>query len=104
MVARIHALGRRNSTQKGMEIIEIGQLKLDVVHHEVFIDQVPVTLSKREFELLLYFARNVGNILSKEEIAERVWGIYDMFADQKVVEVYIGYLRKKIPHCIETKK
>ncbi|MFZ4461461.1 MAG: winged helix-turn-helix domain-containing protein [Patescibacteria group bacterium] len=72
--------------------------------HEVFFHDRPVELSKREFELLLYFLRNTGKVLSKQDIAESVWGIYDAFADIKVVEVYIGYLRKKIPHSIQTKK
>lgn len=63
-----------------------------------------IDLSKREYELLLYFAQNHEKIIPKSELAERVWGIYDSFADQKVIEVYIGYLRKKIPGIIETHK
>jgi DNA-binding response OmpR family regulator len=104
LVARIRALGRRNSLQKGTETIEIGRLKIDLQNHSASLDGKPVELSKREFELLLYFARNAGNTISKQDLAERVWGIYDAFADQKIVEVYIGYLRKKIPNCIVTKK
>lgn len=104
LVARIRALARRNSTQKGTETIEIGNLTLNLQEHSVVFDEKPVSLSKREFELLLHFVRNCGNVLSRQEIAESVWGIYDLFADQKVVDVYIGYLRKKMPNCIETKK
>lgn len=104
LVARIRALGRRNSTQKSTEAIEIGHLKLDVQTHETSFHGRSVELSKREFELLLYFVRNTGKILSKQDIAESVWGSYDAFTDMKVVEVYIGYLRKKIPHSIQTKK
>ena len=62
-------------------------------------------LSKREFELLLYFAQNRDKIITKSELAEKVWGTYDIWEDQKVVEVYIGYLRKKInKNIIETQK
>lgn len=64
----------------------------------------PIDLSKREYELLLYFAQNHEKIIPKSELTERIWGIYDHFDDQKVVEVYIGYLRKKIPGIIETNK
>jgi DNA-binding response OmpR family regulator len=49
--------------------------------------------------------QNAGRILPKTELAEKVWWIYDTWADQKVVEVYIGYLRKKLwTHIIETHK
>ena len=104
LVARIRALARRNSTQKGTETIDIGRLRIEIQNHSATFEGKSVELSKRELELLLYLARNAGNTLSKQQIAESVWGIYDLFADQKVVEVYIGYLRKKIPNCIETKK
>jgi DNA-binding response OmpR family regulator len=104
LVARIKALGRRNHTQKSTEIIEIGKLQVITKDHTVFIDKKPVDLSKREYELFLYFVQNDEKIITKQELAEKIWWAYDAFADQKVVEVYIGYLRKKIPNCIETKK
>lgn len=104
LVARIRALGRRNHTQKGTEMIEIGWLKIDEQKHIVSIDDRHIELSKREYELLLYFGQNAGRIISKSELAEKIWWNYDDFKDQKVIEVYIGYLRKKIPNCIETKK
>ena len=63
-----------------------------------------IDFSKRELELLVYFAQNHEKIITKSELAEKIWGIYDVWDDQKVVEVYIGYLRKKIPNCIETRK
>lgn len=105
LVARIRALGRRNHTQKSTEKIEIGNLSIDEENHTVFWEWEAKNLSKREYELLLYFAQNDGKILSKTELAEKVWGMYDVWGDVKVVEVYIGYLRKKInPNIIETRK
>ncbi len=105
LVARIRALWRRNHTQKSTEKIEIGNLSIDEENHTVFWEWEAKNLSKREYELLLYFAQNDGKILSKTELAEKVWGMYDVWGDVKVVEVYIGYLRKKInPNIIETRK
>ncbi len=73
LVARIRALGRRNNTQKGTEIIDLGDLKIDLQDHTVVFEGKNIELSKREFELLLYFARNAGNTLTKQDIAEKVW-------------------------------
>ena len=104
LVARIRALGRRNHTQKGTEIIEVWNLKINEQEHSVSLGNTNIDLSKREYELLIYFAQNAGKIISKSELAEKIWWNYDVFDNQKVIEVYIGYLRKKIPGCIETKK
>lgn len=105
LTSRIRALGRRNNTQKSTEIIELGELRINQENHEVIYWVDTIDLSKREYELLLYFMQNAPRILPKTELAERVWWIYDTWADQKVVEVYIGYLRKKLwTHIIETHK
>jgi DNA-binding response OmpR family regulator len=105
LTSRIRALGRRNNNQKSTEIIEIWDLCINQENHEVTQRDSSIGLSKREYELLLYFMQNAPRILSKTELAEKVWWIYDAWADQKVVEVYIGYLRKKLwTHIIETHK
>ncbi len=104
LVARIRALGRRNMDQKSTEKVEIGKLSIDLPSHIVVYNRSIVDLSKREYELLLYFAQNHEKIITKNELAEKIWGIYDAWWDQKVIEVYIGYLRKKIPGIIETHK
>ena len=104
LVARIHALARRTVSQKSTETIDLGKLQIDIPTHTVSYERKSVDFSKREYELLLYFARNHEKTIPKTELAEKVWWIYDTFAEQKVVEVYIGYLRKKIPGIIETHK
>jgi DNA-binding response OmpR family regulator len=105
LTARIRALARRNNNQKSTEIIEISNLRINQANHEVTYKESNIDLSKREYELLLYFMQNAPRILSKTELAEKVWWIYDSWHDQKVVEVYIGYLRKKLgTHIIETHK
>lgn len=105
LVARIRALSRRNFAEKSTEMIHIGDLEINQTLHQVKWKWYDVELSKREFELLLYFAQNRDKIITKNELAEKVWGIYDVWEDGKVVEVYIGYLRKKIhKNIIDTQK
>jgi two-component system, OmpR family, response regulator ArlR len=69
---------------------------MDLEEHTTTYNGNKVELSKREYELLLYFMQNHTRTIPKVELAEKVWNIYDVWEDQKVVEVYIGYLRKKI--------
>jgi two-component system, OmpR family, response regulator VanR len=64
-----------------------------------------VHLSTLEFNLLKYLLQKQGNIIAKEELYEKVWGEYDVFKMGKTVDVYIGYLRKKLGvEVIETLK
>lgn len=73
--------------------------------HSVTYDDKVIDFSKREFSLLLYFAQNHTRIIPKSELAEKVWGIYDVWENHKIVEVYIGYLRKKnTKHYRNTKR
>lgn len=104
LVARIRALGRRGQSNKSTELIKIGKLEIDPQLKIVYFDKKEVHFSKKEFALLNYFATHRGYPISKAELLEKVWGVYDNFEEGKVVEVYIGYLRKKIPGIITTRK
>lgn len=104
LVARIHALARRGQSNKSTESIRIGKLEIDPQYKIVTFGGEHIHFSKREFALLLYFATHRGYYIPKDELLEKVWGIYDNFEEGKVLEVYIGYLRKKIPGIIETRK
>lgn len=104
LVARIRALARRGQSNKSTEHIQIGSLSIDPANQSVYYDKQEISLSKREYDLLLYFATHEGYTIPKSELLEKVWGIYDPWESGKVVEVYIGYLRKKIPGIIETRK
>lgn len=104
LVARVRALARRGHSSKSTETIKIGKLEIDAQHRMVFFDGKEVHFSKKEFALLLYFATHRGYYIPKSELLEKVWGVYDDFEEIKVVEVYIGYLRKKIPDIVQTRK
>lgn len=104
LVARLRALVRRGQSNKSTETIRVGKLEIDPQHKMVYFDKEEIHFSKREYALLMYFATHRGYHISKAELLEKVWGIYDNWEEGKVVEVYIGYLRKKIPGIIETRK
>lgn len=104
LVARIRALARRGQSNKSTENIKVGKLEIDPFHKMVYFDGNEIHFSKKEFALLCYFATHRGYYISKAELLEKVWGVYDNFEEGKVVEVYIGYLRKKIPDIIQTRK
>jgi DNA-binding response OmpR family regulator len=94
LLARIRALSRRPPLE--MEpVLRVGDLELDILRHEVRRGERRIELSKREFGLLEFFMRNAGQLLTRSQLAERVWG-FDFFHDSNVVEVYVGYLRRKL--------
>lgn len=101
LLARIRALLRRKNIALAKPL-EIGKLKIYESEHRVTYDGREVELSKTEFELLLYLAKNRNRVASKEEILNAVWGI-DYYGSDNTVEVYVNYLRKKIaPQIIKT--
>lgn len=98
LVARIRALLRRrtdtaDAAAPGM--ITVGPLQLDVAGYRALVRGREIELTKREFELLSTLARNAGVVLTRERLLELVWG-YDFIADTNVVDVFVGYLRRKL--------
>ena len=94
LLARVRALTRR--PQNGWEArLKVGDLELDSVLYEVKRGGKTITLSRKEFALLEYLMRNPNKILNKDQIIAHVWD-YDADILPNTVEVYIGYLRKKI--------
>src|SRR3989337_2634229 len=94
LLARVRALTRR-SQNGGEAKLRTGNLELDTIGFEVKRSGKQVFLSRKEFALLEYLMRNSGKILTKDQIIAHVWD-YDADILPNTVEVYIGYLRKKI--------
>jgi DNA-binding response OmpR family regulator len=94
LLARIRALCRRPPFDLE-PVLHVGDLELDILRHEVRRGERRIELSRREFSLLEFFMRNAGQLLTRSQLAERVWG-FDFFHDSNVVEVYVGYLRRKL--------
>ena len=94
LLARIHARLRASSPQNSA-FQSIGPFIIDDQIHEIRYYGAPLSLSLTEYQLLSYLVINQGIVLSKQQILENVWGI-DFIGDDNIVEVYIGYLRRKI--------
>ncbi len=94
LVARIRALLRRAGNDTSA-ILEAGDLKLDPFNQKTFRGEQEIVLTAREFALLEYFMRNKDRVMKKTELIEHVWDS-NFDGPLNVVEVYVGYLRKKI--------
>ena len=94
LLARIRALLRRPPLQVG-NLLCMNDLEMDIVQHEVHRAGRRIELSPREFSLLEMLIRHPNQVLSRTQIVERVWN-FDFYTDTNVVDVYIGYLRRKI--------
>jgi two-component system, OmpR family, response regulator MprA len=94
LLARLRALLRRTSDGNGQGVLQVGDLKLNPATREVWRGDVPVDLTKTEFQLLELFMVNKGIVLSRATIYERIWD-YDFGPTSNSLEVYVGYLRRK---------
>ena len=94
LVARLNALLRRQPTARPTEL-RAGDLGLDPGRRTAHRGDIALDLTPREFSLLEYLLRNAGQTVSKIEILDHVWPD-SLHRDPNVVEVYIGYLRRKI--------
>ena len=103
LVARIRALLRR---VEGDSVVRIGDLDVNMTTHEVRRGEQRIELTSREYDLLEYLARNARRVLSRDMILDCVWQ-HTPDVDPNVLDVYIGYLRRKIerpgqPRLIQT--
>lgn len=106
LVARLEALTRRNLKNKSTSVLKIWEYSMDLEKVEVSRGEEIIHLSKLEFDLCKYFAQNKWNVISRQELYEKVWGEFEGdFMFSKTVDVYIWYLRKKLGrNIVETKK
>lgn len=98
LLSRVKALTRRQKFKDETEpsnFLEFGTLKIDTEQYKVFLEDIEVELSPREFKLLRYLAENGGKPVSRVQILNAVWGI-NYSSHTNVVDVYIYYLRNKI--------
>ncbi|HLE89843.1 MAG TPA: response regulator transcription factor [Anaerolineales bacterium] len=94
LLARIRALLRRPPLQSG-NLLSMNDLEMDVTRREVRRAGKKIELSPREFSLLELLLRHPNQVLTRTQIVEHVWN-FDFYGDTNVVDVYIGYLRRKI--------
>ena len=99
LVARVRAALRRAPSADGpapaVEIIEVGDVKLDAARHEVFVHDSLVPLPLKEFELLELLLLNAGRVLTRDVLIDRIWGP-NYYGDTKTLDVHIKRLRAKL--------
>jgi DNA-binding response OmpR family regulator len=97
LLARIRLRLRESSVapEKEEQILQIGNIRLNLHTHQVFIDDRIVELPAREFTLLETLMKNPGFAVGRDRLLKEVWG-YDYDPGTNVVDVYVGYLRKKL--------
>ena len=99
LLARLRSLTRRHSGQK-KTVLERRGIRLDLLAREVTLDGAPVQLTQREFALLEFFLQNPARVLTRTQIAERIWDChFDM--ETNLVDVYVGKLRGKLRRANE---
>jgi heavy metal response regulator len=101
LLARVRALLRRGSQDRGAEIV-FADLRLDPVTHRVWRGDKEIDLTAKEYGLLEYFMRSPNQILTRTMIAEHVWDYtFDSFTN--IIDVYVNYLRKKVDRDFSVK-
>ncbi|WP_380172503.1 response regulator transcription factor [Kineococcus sp. DHX-1] len=94
LVARLRALVRRGAPERPA-VLDAGRLTLDPAQQRVHLDGSEVRLTAREFQVLQHFMRHPGDVLTKTNVLQNVWDeFYE--GDDNTVEVYVGYLRRKL--------
>ncbi|MBN1266419.1 MAG: response regulator transcription factor [Anaerolineales bacterium] len=106
LVARVHALLRRVEAKPENQKASYGDLWLDPTTREAMCGETALSLTVTEFNLLHMLLRHPRQVLERKQILNEVWG-YDFGGDDNVLEIYIGYLRKKLeadgsPRLIQT--
>ncbi|WP_240596639.1 response regulator transcription factor [Rhodohalobacter barkolensis] len=95
LMARLDAIARRSTSKDSEKELTCGSLKVDLITRKMIINEEEIDLTNNEFNLLVYFVRNKGRIISQEELASNVWDIH-FDTQTNYINVYISYLRKKM--------
>lgn len=95
LVARVEAILRRTGQTGAEDVLSAGGIVIDKAAHLATVDDKPMDLSFKEFELLTYFLENQGIALSREKILNSVWN-YDYFGDARTIDTHVKKLRSKM--------
>ena len=104
LMARVEAMLRRGRLlDAGEPVLAFPNLRIDPSARQVWVQERQIELTPIEFDLLYALARHQGRVLSRDQLIEQVWG-YDYYGDERVVDVHIGRLRKKLEETPEAPK
>lgn len=102
VLARLKVLLRRQTKDFGTKILNIGDLEINLDTKQARRSGIHLNLTKKEFRLLEYFVAHSGKLVTKSEIAEKVWDL-DFDTGTNIVEVYVNYLRNKLDKGFDKK-
>lgn len=97
LAARVRTLLKREG-RAGAPLEQLGKLSVNELRREVMVENKPIDLTPKEYELLIYFKNNRAIALSRESILNAVWG-YDYFGDLRTVDTHVKKLRAKLGEC-----
>jgi len=101
LVKRIQAVLRRclgpQSEQRQDQELRFGALMVNPVSRECFVGEKPVTLARKEFDLLLFIVRHPNQVFNREQLLDQVWG--DLYVDDRTVDTHVKQLREKLGDC-----
>lgn len=97
LISRIKALLRRTSDVP-TEKLEAGALRVYPSKHEVYADGIKVSLTLKEYDMLIMLMRNKGKVFSRDDLLKEIWG-YDFAGESRTVDVHIRTLRQKLGDC-----
>ena len=107
LLARVRALLRRSETAESHEesqaVLKTGDVEIDASRHRVSKAGKTLELTPKEFDMLVYLAKNKGLVMSRDQLLEKVWG-YDFPGDTRTVDVHVRWLREKIEDDPNTPK
>lgn len=95
LIARLRALLRRAQSITGATSIATGDLAIDLLAHEAVWKGAKLLLTRKEFDLLAFFAQTPGRVHSRDELLRKVWG-YDYVGETRTIDVHIRRLRTKL--------
>jgi two-component system, OmpR family, response regulator ArlR len=92
LLERIKIYFRKNNS---IEILTLGTIQINVLKHQVLVDNIEISFTQREYELLSYLIKNKGKVCTRNQIIEDVWNIHFEY-DTSVIDVFMNAIRKKI--------
>ena len=95
LLARIRAVSRREASQKS-SVVEIGRLQLNMMTHEIFLDNTPLDLTTTEYDLLQLLMQNSNVVLTRYQLNESIMKDFASFGNSNLVDVHIKNIRKKL--------
>lgn len=100
LVARIKALLRRyeNRNSDSSHRLQVGDIVIDKLSRAVLVNSVGITLTNKEYELLLFLTSNPKVVFTREQLLLKVWG-YEQYGDPRTVDTHIKKLREKLGNC-----